>query len=593
MDERQVQSVLAALLREVGRLEPGPSSGKVPGLGVAQEAAHRWLAGRTDLAGLADAVAAEIEEGAADAYARFGLEYEAAEAAGQPPAELSAELLTELERIPEGPVDEVITALQQVLARHFARLGPAQAPVGYLDLARLGAAAADALLRADSPEKPLLFVRGELIGLEEHLFGTHGNWRTPVDLAGLVGRGCRVGSLAGEVAGQLLQASGSLAPSLLAASGGGFLALVPNQSGLVEELSQARARIEKEFLRRYEGELSPCISFFPAPPAALCEGESLLGEIEREFQLRSRTPFLDALLEPEPFGPFDSAMQDDEQIRSVHGPDRESGRQAQAAGSDMIAPVAVAYLKVRPVQPDSPAASTLLDFVARERQVDDLTRAGVAVLAAELSLTMLTGAGPLVVALGPLQQIILFVDHLNERLHNLPCTLKCALDGGVAVRSAWSRAGFDQAGELVRQAGRLLREVAAAGTGRCRLFGAEVETAELAGLQRMGDGLAELAATEPSKVLALLETSVRIGSDGDAIPLSEVSRLRARVHQLSARLGVNARYLGREDPGETGPLAGLAVLIRDFDRMFDSGAARVPLAYAVALSEGHSREQSP
>ncbi|MFH0946526.1 MAG: hypothetical protein V2A76_15125 [Planctomycetota bacterium] len=592
MDERQVQAVLATLLREVGRLEPGPSSRKVPLCGAAKEAARRWLAGRSDLAGLADSVAARIEEGAAEAYARFGLEFEPEEL---PSGQVPADLLEELGRIPEGPVEEVIAALDQVLARHFARLGPSPAPFGFHDLARVGAAVEDALVRSDQPEEPLLFIRGELVGREEYLFGANENWRTPPDLAGLVGRGCRVASLAGDLATQLLKASGSLAPSLLTTGGGGFLALVPNQAALVEALSKARARIEKDLLRQYEGELNPCIGFCAAPLAMLREGGSLLGKIEREFGLRSRTPFLDALLEPEPFGPFGSGMQDDEQVRSMHEADRELSQRAGFARVDMSAPMTLAYLRVRPAEPDLPAEVALLDAVAGDRRVDELIRTGAAELADDGSVTILTGSGPLVVAVGPLKQIIVFIDRLNERLNSLSLSRPRVLDGGVAVRSASQNGpgGAGDLGRLVRQARGLLREIAAVGPGCCRLFGAEVRTADLSGLQLLGDRLAELAAVEPSGVLALLETSIRIGSDGDAIPLSEVSRLRARVHQLAARLGVNARFLDRESAGDAGPLAGLAVLIRNFDRLFDSGAARVPLAYAVALSKDHSREQSP
>jgi len=710
MDERRLRAVLAALLRESGRVGPGPESSRIGACEPSVELARQWLAGRPTLAagaGSADAVADEITSGAPEAYARLGFEFDPRAAdhssAGEPAARAMAD---ELERIPDGPPECVVAALMQVLDVQLGgQPGEGSRPrvlTGWHDLARQNAALADLLVRtgAGRPnDRPLLFVRGELVGLDQQIFGTSEQRFVPADKPALIGRAYRTGALGGAVLRRLLAACDSPELAQLTLGHGRFLLLVPNLPEVLQRLNEARDRIEEDLLRLYQGELCPCVSWTDGALSELKDAAQLRQRLDAGHRRRGGTPFLGALAskgpeEPtEPFGPYGTDMQDDQDLRAhdeahrklgtllktarfgieleswpVHseplsdeaaltaalagrpdGPVRvewpgtrdglRSALQVSAGNGGRILlapssslpvqceidprrPVAAAHVRIRLLPADEPAferaARGLSNWLHRARLVTELTRSGAAGLAQGRSITIISGSGSRVVAVGPMKAMLSFIGRLQSRLDQLLGAGQAALDAGFAVRSGQTRRA-GRAGEpaidfalLVRQARDILTEQGAArqGPGLCWLFGAEIETTELYRLQQLGDGLARLTAREPSRMRAVLEAAVRIGRGGDLIPLSEMARLRAKIHQLAARLGVNARTIERYeskdakdegdsehsgdsgDSGDTGETRALKELILNFDRMFDSGAARVPLAYAVALSETHATELS-
>lgn len=227
-------------------------------------------------------------------------------------------------------------------------------------------------------------------------------------------------------------------------------------------------------------------------------------------------------------------------------------------------------------------AAEFADVVSVRRRVDELLRVGAAGLAQGRSISILFGGGDDLLACGPLRAVLLFIQRLEERLRETFGAGEPTLSSGVAVASRFARRGTDVA-RIARQARDACSAAIATGPGRTSALGAVCSTREVGRLVALGDDLVRLAHDQPGVTKALLETAVRVGEGGEPMPLSMHERLRARVHELSARLGLHARNI---DGGSDEIVSdGLKTLVREFPAMFGSGVARVPLAYAVLLSE--------
>ncbi|MFG0318011.1 MAG: hypothetical protein ACF8XB_12105, partial [Planctomycetota bacterium JB042] len=225
------------------------------------------------------------------------------------------------------------------------------------------------------------------------------------------------------------------------------------------------------------------------------------------------------------------------------------------------------------------------DGLALRRAVDELLRVGAAGLAQGRSISVLFGGDDDLLACGPLRAVFRFVQRLVERLRETVGEEGPSLSAGIAAASPFARRGTDVA-RLARNARAEWGAAAAAGAGRTSALGAVFETGEVGRLLELGDDLVRLAREAPGPTRALLETALRVGDGGEAMPLSTHERLRARVHELASRLGVDARALrGAAGGGAASTSEGLKTLVREFPAMFGSGVARVPLAYAVLLSE--------
>lgn len=270
---------------------------------------------------------------------------------------------------------------------------------------------------------------------------------------------------------------------------------------------------------------------------------------------------------------------------------------AHREGGESIAAV---RCEVRRHSAGGPNGAPFLVGMACSRAQDDLTRLAAAGLAQGRSVTILAGGGNHVLAVGPVRAIALFVDRLAGRVRELLPEDRFGLDATIAASGvARHEAAVADLSRLVRDA--LVPERSAptarpdqAERGITTLFGARVATDRLAELIHMGDDLVELAETEPGTVAALLKAALRVGTGGEGIPLSEVARLRARIHELVARLGVSAVPSGTAPAGDPDrSTRALRGLIDNFGRMFDSGAARIPLSYAVLLSQSPVREKTP
>ncbi|MBI4879521.1 MAG: hypothetical protein HY812_07675 [Planctomycetes bacterium] len=591
MDERTLTAVLAALFREVGRLDPAKDGS--PRLERSAAIAREVLGGLPSVAPLSDAVAAAIASGAEAAPA--------GEAAGG-----CDELVADLKRVQDGPEHALISAFLSVLGERLsaARLAD-DSGASLFDVVRLNAACAEALSRAGAAQEPFFFVRGRLEGAADHLLRLEADGSLAAGAARLLGRAARLAALESAIIIRLLGATGASPAAVLASGGGTFQLLVA-------------------------GGDEP-----PAPESALQDAGALLARLDGTGRQRAATPFLEVLGDAAPLGPFGAGMASAAEVRAAAEGDFLLGRAlgsarfavlregwppevAPLAGADerscvaggrfLFEPASVPLVLGGEEEPVAPAVAccrvrhallagapqggqTLLSTLAAARSLADFLRLDAARLGRELGLTLLRAAENEVIALGSLQSVLSFAARLADQAGALPGRDSAVLDAGVAaavpgVRPAWPL--------LAREAQRALARAAtgASAEGRSVLFGAELPTADLGGLIALGNELLDLARAQPGPLSGLFRAALRVGPGNGETPLAAIERVQGRIHEIAAQLGVNARALRGAERGDERLLA-LKSLLRGFPRLFESGAARVPLAYAVLMSQRHARESRP
>lgn len=621
MDERTLTAVLAALFREVGRLDPAKDGS--PRLERSAAIAREVLGGLPSVAPLSDAVAAAIASGAEAAPA--------GEAAGG-----CDELVADLKRVQDGPEHALISAFLSVLGERLsaARLAD-DSGASLFDVVRLNAACAEALSRAGAAQEPFFFVRGRLEGAADHLLRLEADGSLAAGAARLLGRAARLAALESAIIIRLLGATGASPAAVLASGGGTFQLLVAGGDEPLARLRQERTQLERDLLGAFQGEVSLVLALAPAPESALQDAGALLARLDGTGRQRAATPFLEVLGDAAPLGPFGAGMASAAEVRAAAEGDFLLGRAlgsarfavlregwppevAPLAGADerscvaggrfLFEPASVPLVLGGEEEPVAPAVAccrvrhallagapqggqTLLSTLAAARSLADFLRLDAARLGRELGLTLLRAAENEVIALGSLQSVLSFAARLADQAGALPGRDSAVLDAGVAaavpgVRPAWPL--------LAREAQRALARAAtgASAEGRSVLFGAELPTADLGGLIALGNELLDLARAQPGPLSGLFRAALRVGPGNGETPLAAIERVQGRIHEIAAQLGVNARALRGAERGDERLLA-LKSLLRGFPRLFESGAARVPLAYAVLMSQRHARESRP
>ncbi len=576
----------AALLRETGRLDVRAGRGG-EFRRISRERAERLLRRVPSVARFADAVGAAIVDDAAAAWERAGIASLASEHpdvppasdvlplafAPAPPAEPDIErlradaqrrvtaldaaldaLAPQDDEAPGAFASRLLHAVSPVLAETPLGDNPVARRIALLDVATFVAQTSEAAALADRPNEPFLFVVARLAGVRD-LLRAHGP-----------AHGARLARFADEMAARVFDALADAGPGAFrrAIPGNGSAALLPNRDETKRSLSRVRAEIERDALAEFEGAVVPVITWRAFAPTALADGDAVAAALDADAAARLSTPFQDALAGAGAFGPF--ALPAAAEASAV------------PAKNGVIA-VAVVAIDARR-RGDDPAADGALPFLAHltanlpiQHLVDR----------APPSIELVPWCGDLLLARGEIGELSRFLHRMAQRCRRLAGAAS-GPGADVAAGVAPCVAGKETA--AWRSAlGALERATDDPRRGRAIVLGASVATRALDRHVAMGEALAHAAEEHPGAIAALAAAVARI-EDEVGLPVSAIDRLKARIHEIAAMLGVDDRVTdgGRSDAG----LDALRALVRDLPRRFENGEARFALDYALLVTRARA-----
>lgn len=377
-------------------------------------------------------------------------------------------------------------------------------------------------------------------GVLDDLCGRTGDRGMPRSVAEFASRADAIRAAREDAVARLLAASSADGDAAFRAGVDRAWLIVPNDPTVDARLTEARAAIEADGLVRWQGSIAPVIAWADVPSAEL-DAAATVEALDSRLSRRAATPFLDALGGEAPCGPF------------------AADPSAQPTYSAMNGPIAV--MLARRVRPAGLDLSAAIAFAAQsfETQANAEERVHAAA----------TASGELVA--GSLREVLRLGSTIDS-------------DASLVIDGSRSESGLP---------GALARARAAASARGLSMFGVRAPADRLASALALGDALSPLAKSQPAAMRELLEVAARIDDGTDHAPLMLLSRWRARAHAIASALGVDERAVRNHPEGsrasaheaaldlERPERAALKVLIREFPRWFDTGAARIPLWCAL------------
>lgn len=486
-------------------------------------------------------------------------------------AEVVATFDQALASIGEGSARELVEQVAAAVRTHLHSVAVLDAGDGLslADALCLAAVCEDASRRADASDRPLRFVELTLRGRQEFVLDASGHGPRAV-----IARAAAVSAELDRAAAALLDAANAPSFARIARGSDRQLFLLPAQIELARRLLDWQQRLETRLLQEAQGALVPLVAVVDAGGEALADAADLDARLIRERERQARTPLLAVLDAPGAFGPFAGPASDgdesDRAQRELAGFVAGASVPGSASGS-WPADECLALADIRVV---ATASSTPLARLIHPNAFAEALLRGAAIELARANGLCAVASGDDLCLAGAFTALARVVGDIAMRGGGAP--------RGVALAIGMAAARPDDDPARLAAASRAAIDAAiAAGPGRSQLLGAMVATRRVPALLALGEQLVDLAVAEPNALRALLAASAEIVALDT--PLAVMDRLRGGVHALAARLGVGAGAC--RDESLDGALRGLAVLIREFPGMFDSGAARLPLAYAVLRSQ--------